>query len=151
MSGSRQSLLQGLESACKFCDIANKTTESAVVFEDGSSIAFLDIRPLFPGHVLLVPKAHYPALKDVPQEIVNVLFNNVKMLSGAVQSGLGADGAFIALNENVSQSIPHLHIHIVPRRFKDGLKGFFWPRYKYKDENEIKDVQKKIINAVKNM
>jgi len=119
--------------ACKFCDIAAGRLEAQIVFEDGRTLAFLDTRPLFPGHTLLIPCDHYETLADVPTELLGPLFANVQLLSRAVEAAFDADGSFVAINNRVSQSVPHLHVHIVPRRRKDGLKGFFWPRQAYKD------------------
>ena len=121
---------------------------SAAVFEDEISLAFLDHRPLFPGHMLLVPKAHYETLPDLPPELVGPLFQNAQLLARAVVEGLEAEGSFVAINNRVSQSVPHLHIHIVPRRPKDGLKGFFWPRGKYRDEAEMDAVRERLRAAV---
>jgi histidine triad (HIT) family protein len=101
------------------------------VFEDEHSLAFLDNRPLFPGHSLLVPREHHETLLDLPDELVKILFVNARLLARAMEEGLKADGSFVALNNRVSQSVPHLHVHVVPRRRKDGLRGFFWPRQKY--------------------
>lgn len=106
------------------------------VFEDEISIAFLDHRPLFPGHCLLVPRLHYETLGDLPPELVGPFFSGVQLLARAVERALNAEGTFVAMNNRVSQSVPHLHAHIVPRRRKDGLKGFFWPRNKYESEQE---------------
>ncbi len=99
---------------CTFCQIVDRTVESAVVFEDDISLAFLDHRPIFPGHCLLVPKGHYETLDDLPGSLVGPLFTNVQTLSRAVELGLNADGTFVAINNRVSQSIPHLHVHVVP-------------------------------------
>jgi histidine triad (HIT) family protein len=106
-------------------------TASNVVFEDEHSLAFLDSRPLFPGHSLLVPREHHETLLDLPDDLVKVLFVNARLLARAMEEGLEAEGSFVALNNRISQSVPHLHIHVVPRRRKDGLRGFFWPRQKY--------------------
>ena len=135
--------------ACKFCQIASRALPSAAVFEDAISLAFLDNRPVFPGHMLLIPKQHYETLDDLPAGLIGAFFQNVKLLARAVERGIQADGSFIAVNNRVSQSVPHLHVHIVPRRKKDGLRGFFWPRQKYKDEAEIQQVQAAIQNALK--
>ena len=107
---------------------------SHVVFEDERSLAFLDNRPLFPGHSLLVPREHHETLLDLPDDLVAVLFTNARLLARAMEAGLDAEGSFVALNNRVSQSVPHLHVHVVPRRRKDGLRGFFWPRQKYTDD-----------------
>jgi histidine triad (HIT) family protein len=111
------------------------------VFEDENTFAFLDHRPLFPGHILLAPKVHYQTLIDLPDVLISPLFGHARLLARAVEEGLGAEGSFIAINNRVSQSVPHLHIHVVPRRKGDGLKGFFWPRHAYKNNDEIAQVQ----------
>lgn len=122
--------------SCNFCEIAGGGLPAEIVLEDEASIAFLDHRPLFPGHMLLAPKQHVETLADLPDHLLAPLFANARLLSRAVEAGLGADGSFLAINNKVSQSVPHLHIHIVPRRRKDGLRGFFWPRGKYRDESD---------------
>ena len=99
-------------------------------------MAFLDHRPLFPGHVLLVPREHHETLTDLPPALVDPLFQRARDLSGAVERGMGAKGTFVALNNKVSQSVPHLHVHVVPRTKGDGLRGFFWPRTKYGSDAE---------------
>jgi histidine triad (HIT) family protein len=118
------------------------------VFEDDISLAFLDHRPLFPGHCLLVPKDHFETLSDLPAELIDPFFRNVQLLSRAVEVALEAEGFLVAMNNRVSQSVPHLHVHIVPRRKKDGLKGFFWPRNKYESEAQIAETQSAIQAAV---
>jgi histidine triad (HIT) family protein len=135
-------------SNCIFCKIIRGELAANIVFEDEVSLAFLDHRPLFPGHTLLVPKTHYETLGDLPVELVGPLFLNAQLLTRAVEIALGADGSFVAMNNRVSQSVPHLHIHIVPRRRKDGLKGFFWPRNKYQGEDHMLEVQKSLQVAV---
>ena len=126
---------------CLFCGIISGTTEAAIVFEDDVSMAFLDHRPLFPGHTLLVPKVHFETISDLPDELVGPFFLNAKLLSRTVEAALHAEGTFVAMNNRVSQSVPHLHVHVVPRRRKDGLKGFFWPRNKYDGEAHFKEIQ----------
>lgn len=133
---------------CAFCRIIRGETEAAVVFEDDASLAFLDHRPLFPGHCLLVPKAHYETLADLPSALVGPLFQNAQLLSRAIEEGLAADGTFVALNNRVSQSVPHVHIHLVPRRRKDGLKGFFWPRQRYPDDAALLQVQETLHTTI---
>ncbi len=118
------------------------------MLEDEHSLAFLDRRPLFPGHCLLIPKRHFNTLLDLPPDLVASLFQNAQRVARALESGLGAEGSFIAINNRVSQSVPHLHIHIVPRRRKDGLKGFFWPRHAYRDEAEMREVQGRLRDAL---
>ena len=139
------------EENCLFCRIVSGEVPAVVVYEDANTFAFLDHRPLFPGHTLLVPREHYETLADLPAAQVGPLFKNAQLLSRAVESAMEAEGSFVAMNNRVSQSVPHLHVHIVPRRRKDGLKGFFWPRTKYKDEEEMKVVQSKIAAALKKL
>jgi len=115
--------------------------ESYMVFEDEVSVAFLDYRPLVHGHCLLIPKDHYETIVDLPTKLIAPLFNNVQLLAHAVEKGLMAEGSFVAINNRVSQSVPRLHIHVVPRRRKDGLRGFFWPRHPYKDKDTIVKIQ----------
>lgn len=134
--------------SCIFCKIISGETPANVVFEDEVAIAFLDHRPLFPGHCLLVPKDHFETLGDLPGELVGPFFKNVQLLARAVELALEAEGSFVAMNNRVSQSVPHLHVHIVPRRKKDGLKGFFWPRNKYEGEAQIIEAQKAIQAAI---
>jgi histidine triad (HIT) family protein len=146
---NKQSSLFSKDEACLFCRIAKKEKDSYVIFEDTLSFAFLDSRPLFPGHILLIPKIHYGEIMEIPDETVGVLFSNVKALGAALEKGLNAGGCFIAVNNKIGQTQPHLHIHIVPRKLHDGLKGFFWPRYKYSSNEEMAEVQEKIVNALK--
>jgi len=133
---------------CLFCRIATGEIQAAVVFEDAHTLAFLDHRPLFPGHCLLIPKQHYETLADLPSELVGPLFNNARTIAAAVERGMAADGSFVAINNRVSQSVPHLHIHIVPRRKKDGLRGFFWPRGKYENAEAMERVRDALRDAV---
>jgi histidine triad (HIT) family protein len=135
-------------SGCKFCQIAARELASYVVFEDAISLAFLDHRPLFVGHTLLVPKQHYETLGDLPPDLIGPFFGNVQLLARAVEQGLEAEGTFVAINNRVSQSVPHLHVHIVPRRKKDGLRGFFWPRQSHPDEAKMKQAQVAIERAI---
>jgi len=129
---------------CVFCRIISRELEAPFVFEDEISVGFLDHRPLFPGHCLIVPKTHYETLSDLPSSLIKQYFFNVQLLARAVESGLQAEGTFVAINNRISQSVPHLHTHVVPRRKKDGLKGFFWPRNKYKSDEEKEVVQQAI-------
>jgi histidine triad (HIT) family protein len=133
---------------CLFCKIAAGALPAVSVFEDSLSMAFLDHRPLFPGHCLLVPRDHHETLGDLPAKLLAPFFSNVQLLARAVEVALNAEGTFIAMNNRVSQSVPHLHVHIVPRRRKDGLKGFFWPRHKYKTDEEQVNVQQAIQLAI---
>jgi len=138
-------------SACAFCKIVCGEVTARIVFEDEISLAFLDHRPVFPGHCLLIPKEHYETLTDLPEDSVGPFFKNAQLLSRAVESALAAHGTFVAMNNRVSQSVPHLHVHIVPRRRKDGLKGFFWPRYPYQTEEEADAVQSAIRGALNSL
>ena len=119
-----------------FCDIVAGTTPAQVVFRDEVAIAFLDARPVFKGHVLVAPLAHYVTLADLPADLVGPLFTRVQRVSAAMPAALGAQGSFVGENNVVSQSVPHLHVHVVPRTKGDGLRGFFWPRGKYADYAE---------------
>lgn len=138
----------GMKSNCTFCRIINSELAAHHVFEDEHTIAFLDHRPLFPGHCLLVPKLHADTLLDLDDGLVQPLFTNARKLARAVEKALQAEGTFIAINNKVSQSVPHLHVHVVPRRKGDGLKGFFWPRHPYRDEAHIHSVQASIRQAL---
>jgi len=137
--------------SCLFCGIIKGDVSSSIVFEDDVCIAFLDHRPLFPGHCLLVPRSHYETLSDLPKALVSPVFENVQLLARAVEIALAAEGSFVAINNRVSQSVPHLHVHVVPRKRKDGLKGFFWPRNKYESEADIVKVQQLIRSEVARM
>jgi histidine triad (HIT) family protein len=134
--------------ACAFCKIITDEVSARVVLEDDISLAFLDHRPVFPGHCLLIPKQHYETLTDLPVDLIGPLFKNAQLLARAIESAMEAHGTFVAMNNRVSQSVPHFHVHIVPRRRKDGLKGFFWPRYPYKSDEEAAAVQFAICSAV---
>jgi histidine triad (HIT) family protein len=125
------------------------TLDVHLVFADETSLAFLDHRPLFPGHCLLVPRAHHSTLTDLPEPLVAPLFRNARLLARAVEVGMAAEGTFVAINNRVSQSVHHLHIHIVPRRRGDGLKGFFWPRHPYPGESAIVEAQEAIRKALR--
>jgi len=131
---------------CAFCAIVKGEAGGYVVFEDEKSLAFFDHRPLMKGHTILVPKEHYETFEALPEELVAHLFKNAQTLSRAVEEALGADGSFIALNNKISQSVPHVHIHVVPRWKKDGLfsKNFVWVRRPYRDEAEMREVQGRI-------
>ena len=133
---------------CVFCRIITGELAAKIVFEDELSVAFLDHRPLFPGHCLLVPKKHFEVLSELPDDLIGPFFLNAKTLARAVEAALSAEGSFVALNNRVSQSVPHLHVHIVPRRKKDGLRGFFWPRQKYESEAHMEEIQKAILGTI---
>jgi histidine triad (HIT) family protein len=120
---------------CAFCRIVAGAEDAAwVVLDEPHAVAFLDHRPLFPGHCLLIPRQHYETLADLPQELLEPFFSTAQLLSRAVPEAMGKPGSFVAMNNVVSQSVPHLHVHVVPRKPKDGLRGFFWPRQKYESD-----------------
>jgi histidine triad (HIT) family protein len=133
---------------CAFCRVVEGAEAGHVVFEDELSIAFLDHRPLFEGHSLLVPRRHLETLADLPDELVGPLFANARLLARAIPEAMDKPGSFVALNNVVSQSVPHLHVHIVPRKPKDGLRGFFWPRTKYESEDRMREVATTVRAAV---
>jgi histidine triad (HIT) family protein len=133
---------------CVFCSIAKGEIAAHVVLSDDIAIAFLDHRPVFKGHCLLASRAHYGTLADLPDELIEPYFSRVQRLAVAVQDAVGADGSFVAINNVVSQSVPHLHTHVVPRRRKDGLRGFFWPRTKYASDDEMAEFAEKVRAAL---
>jgi histidine triad (HIT) family protein len=133
---------------CLFCAIVAGERPAEIVFEDELSIAFLDVRPVFVGHSLLVPRDHYETLPDLPAELLAPYFANVQLLSRAIPKAMEAQGSFVAINNVVSQSVPHLHTHIVPRVRKDGLRGFFWPRTKYEHDDHASETAAKVRAAV---
>ena len=133
---------------CVFCEIVAGRQPAHVVLDDDLCLAFLDVRPLFPGHTLLVPREHHETLADLPADLVEPLFTRAQRLSEAMESVLGAAGSFVALNNKVSQSVPHLHVHVVPRNRKDGLRGFFWPRTKYESDEEAAEVAERLRAAL---
>ena len=116
---------------CLFCSIAAGETPAVIVLDTPEVLAFLDHRPLFYGHTLVLPRAHIETLLDLPEPFIGPFFLDVQRVTAAVTAAMEAQGTFVAENNVVSQSIPHLHVHVVPRRRKDGLRGFFWPRTKY--------------------
>jgi len=136
---------------CLFCRIVSGEVPATMVYVDQNTVAFLDHRPLFHGHTLLVPREHVETLTDLSPALVEPLFTAAQSIARAVELAMKAEGTFVAMNNRVSQSVPHLHVHIVPRRRKDGLKGFFWPRTKYKDEAEMIIVQRQIAGALQEL
>ena len=119
-----------------------------VVLDEPSLLAFLDVRPVFPGHCLLVPRSHHETLADLPAEVVGPLFLAVRRLAVAVEAAMDAHGTFVALNNRVSQSVPHLHVHVLPRRRKDGLRGFFWPRQRYQSDEAMAETADRVRAAL---
>jgi histidine triad (HIT) family protein len=121
---------------CLFCRIVDGAEQAHVIEAAPDTLSFLDTRPVFKGHVLIVPRSHIETLAELPAELVQPLFAAAQRHAGAMTRALAADGSFVAMNNVVSQSVPHLHVHVVPRRRKDGLRGFFWPRQRYESEAE---------------
>jgi histidine triad (HIT) family protein len=135
-------------SACVFCAIAADEVPAHRVLVDDDFVAFLDARPVFKGHVLLVPREHVVTLPDLPADLRDGFLASAQRLAAAMVGGLGAQGSFVAMNNTVSQSVPHLHCHVVPRTKGDGLRGFFWPRTKYADEAEAADYARRLAAAL---
>ena len=129
---------------CKFCQIIAGEIPAHFVLDTDEVVAFLDHRPLFPGHTLVLPRDHVETLADLPPERVGPFFRQVQRVEAAVRTAMEAHGSFVAENNVVSQSVPHLHVHVVPRRRKDGLRGFFWPRTKYASDGEMAAVATRI-------
>ena len=134
---------------CAFCAIvAGDREQSHVVHETDEVVAFLDHRPVFVGHTLVIPRDHIETLLDLPEPAVGPYFGEVQQVTAAVTKAMEAQGTFVAMNNVVSQSVPHLHTHVVPRRRKDGLRGFFWPRTKYGSEGEMAETAARIRAAI---
>ena len=133
---------------CVFCQIVRGEVPAVIVFEDEDSLAFLDYRPVFPGHCLVIPRQHLDSLIDVPPLLLAKLSANARRIAIAMETGVNAQGAFVAINNRVSQSVPHLHIHVVPRSKGDGLKGFFWPRQKYRDPEHMEEIRSALKQAL---
>jgi len=146
----RRGSLSGVTASvsCAFCAIVRAPEAAFPVLEDEATVAFLDHRPVFPGHALLVPRPHVATLGDLPDPMLEPLFRNARLLARAVEEGMEAEGTFVAMNNRVSQSVPHLHVHVVPRRRGDGLRGFFWPRQKYAGADAMREVQQRLRAAV---
>jgi histidine triad (HIT) family protein len=136
---------------CTFCDIISGKVPAEIVWRGDDAVAFLDHRPLFPGHILLVPADHVEMLTDLPTTRVGLFFQTVQKLESAVERAMAAEGSFIAVNNRVSQSVPHLHVHIVPRRKGDGLKGFFWPRHRYESEEQMRETADSIRKTLRHL
>jgi histidine triad (HIT) family protein len=133
---------------CSFCAIAAGDKKATLVLDQPDMLAFLDHRPLFWGHSLLIPRKHYETMLDLPSELMGPLFQASTRLARAMEEALAATGSFVAVNNRVSQSVPHLHVHVVPRRPKDGLRGFFWPRTRYDSEEQAHQVASKLRAAL---
>ncbi|UQA59618.1 HIT family protein [Polyangium aurulentum] len=133
---------------CIFCRIVSGEVPGHLVLDEPGVLAFLDTKPLFPGHCLVVPRGHVETLVDLPDEQITPLFSAAKRIAAVLPDVLGAEGTFVAMNNRVSQSVPHLHVHVVPRKKKDGLKGFFWPRSSYASDEQIAEVARSIREAL---
>jgi histidine triad (HIT) family protein len=133
---------------CKFCQIIAGEIPAHFVLDTDEVVAFLDHRPLFPGHTLVLPRDHVETLADLPEDRVGPFFRQVQRVEAAVRTAMEAQGSFVAENNVVSQSVPHLHVHVVPRRRKDGLRGFFWPRTKYASDGEMAAVAARIVEGL---
>jgi len=133
---------------CAFCAIARGEIPASFVLREEVVCAFLDTRPVFKGHVLVVPREHTDDLLALPAPLVSPLFTAVQRIARAVEMGLEADGSFTGINTKISQSVPHLHVHVIPRRKGDGLRGFFWPRGKYESDEEREGFAKRIAEAM---
>jgi histidine triad (HIT) family protein len=133
---------------CKFCAIAAGEADAHRVIDDETSVAFLDVRPLFAGHVLVVPRAHRDTIADLTATELTVIFGHTQRLCAAIERALGAEGTFVAMNNRVSQSVPHSHVHVVPRRKGDGLRGFFWPRSAYANDAEAAEIAARLRVAI---
>jgi histidine triad (HIT) family protein len=129
---------------CKFCQIIAGEIRAHFVLDTDDVVAFLDHRPLFLGHTLVLPREHVETLADLPEDRVGPFFRQVQRVEAAVRTAMEAQGSFVAENNVVSQSVPHLHVHVVPRRRKDGLRGFFWPRTRYASDAEMAAVAARI-------
>ncbi len=131
-----------------FCEIVSGDRSAHIVLDDDVSVAFLDARPVFEGHTLLVPRRHYGTLVDLPVDLLEPFFLRAQRLARAMEDGLDAAGSFVAMNNRVSQSVPHVHVHVVPRTKGDGLRGFFWPRRKYGTDDEAAAVAARLRAAL---
>ena len=134
--------------ACEFCDIVAGTRSAHLVLDGAETLAFLDHRPVFPGHTLLVPRRHVVTLPDLPDDLLVPLFADARRIASAMEDGFGAHGTFVAINNRISQSVAHLHVHVIPRHRKDGLRGFFWPRQRYASEEEAAAVAARVKSAI---
>ena len=133
---------------CPFCAIVRGEIAASFVLREEAVCAFLDVRPVFKGHVLVVPRDHIDDLLALPAALVPPVFTTVQRIARAVEKGLEADGSFVAINTKISQSVPHLHVHVIPRRKGDGLRGFFWPRGKYDSDEEREGFARRIAEAI---
>jgi histidine triad (HIT) family protein len=134
---------------CQFCAIAaGEAGADTVVYSDTDVVGFLDHRPVFKGHTLIIPRRHIVTLPELPDDLLVAVFSVARRVAAAMEAGFGADGTFVANNNRISQSVAHLHVHVVPRHKKDGLRGFFWPREKYDSPGEAADVAGRVRAAI---
>lgn len=136
---------------CIFCRIVDGSLPTDIIDEDGATITILDHSPVFPGHLLVIPRTHVDTLTDLPGDQLQPFLRQVQRAALAVEAGLGAEGSFVAINNKVSQTVPHLHAHVIPRRKGDGMKGFFWPRRHYTDEGHRRDIVEKLRGAFRSL
>jgi histidine triad (HIT) family protein len=135
-------------SSCVFCRIIRGEIDACRVHEDEHVLVFLDNTPVFAGHCLVCPRQHHELLTELPDSLLAPVLGTARLVARAVEHGLGAEGSFLALNNRISQSVPHLHMHVIPRRKGDGMKGFFWPRRPYRDPEEMTATQRRIQAAI---
>jgi histidine triad (HIT) family protein len=136
-----------VDHSCVFCQVIGGRKGATKIIDDELVVAFLDTSPVFKGHVLVVPREHHETLVDIPAPLLEPLFTTVQRAQVAVMEAVDAKGTFVAANNVVSQSVPHLHVHVVPRTKGDGLRGFFWPRTKYADSDEYEDYAERVRRA----
>src|SRR3954468_1718413 len=148
MAASTAGHAMAMAPTCLFCAIAGGDAPATVVLDEPDTVGFLDVRPVFPGHVLVVPRVHIETLTDLPRDAIDPLFAATQRVAAAVVRGTGAQGSFVAINNVVSQSVPHLHVHVVPRTKGDGLRGFFWPRTAYASGEESAQYAARLAAAV---
>src|SRR3954465_13084125 len=148
MAASTAGHAMAMAPTCLFCAIAGGDAPATVVLDEPDTVGFLDVRPVFPGHVLVVPRLHVETLTDLPRPAIDPLFAATRRVAAGVVRGLGAQGWFVAMNNVVSQSVPHLHVHVVPRTKGDGLRGFFWPRQRYASDEEREAIGARIRAAL---
>lgn len=139
---------EGFAVACPFCEIVTGSLPAHVVVDEAGGVGFLDQRPVFKGHVLVVPRAHHETMLDIDPASLAALVAVVQRVAAALEVALGAGGSWVAVNNRVSQSVPHLHVHVVPRTRGDGLRGFFWPRTRYDDDEEAASYAQRLREAL---
>jgi histidine triad (HIT) family protein len=146
LSGRQNAVV--IEASCAFCDAMNNASIAREVLRDDVAVVFLDRSPVFKGHVLVVPRRHVVTLADLESNLVGPFFERVQRVSARMPAALDCDGTFVAINNVVSQSVAHLHVHVVPRRRKDGLRGFFWPRVRYESDAEADEYARRLRDAL---